>query len=86
MATRILVVDGQQWTVAPSGRPTQYQRDEFGIVFTSVADGTQRVCRYSPQAVKSPEGALAGLPDARLTELFLLSQPSWTSPELGYRR
>lgn len=86
MAGRILTVDGHRWGVAVSGRPTQYQRDEFGVVFTSLDDGSQRISRYSPQAVKSPERSLVSLTDPRLIELFRRSQPSWTSPELGYRR
>ena len=87
MPTRLIEVDGRQWSVTPSGRTTQYNRDEFGIVFTSRDEAkVQRIARYSPLAVKSTELSLAGLSDDRLKELFRRSQPAWTSPELGYRR
>jgi hypothetical protein len=88
MPRRIIEVDGEQWEVAVSGRVTQYVKDEFGLVFTR---GTgpkreQRVVRYSPLGAKSRETSLAQLSDAELGELLAHSQPSWTAPELGYRR
>jgi hypothetical protein len=36
--------------------------------------------------VKSTELSLALLTDQALVDLLARSQPSWTSPELGYRR
>ena len=87
MGNRVIERDGRRWTVAPSGRRTQYTRDEFGLVFTSVEEPPeQRIARYSPLAVKSAELSLASLSDPALMELLARSQPSWTSPELGYRR
>ena len=69
----------------PSGRVTQYDRDEFALLF--VADGGKRevrVTRYSPHGVRSREQSLAEMSDAELTRLFTLSQPSETSPEADY--
>jgi hypothetical protein len=88
MPRRIIDIDGEKWEVAPSGRVTQYTRDEFGIVFGrgSGSAREQRVARYSPIGVRSPESSLAELSDHQLKELFERSQPSWTAPETGYRR
>jgi hypothetical protein len=87
MPRRVIEGDGRRWTVTPSGRRTQYSRDEFGLVFTSEdAARDQRVVRYSPLSVKSVELSLDALTDRQLRDLFAQSQPSWTSPELGYRR
>jgi len=87
MARRIIEVAGRRWTVAPSGRRTQYSRDEFSLVFTSLdPPREQRISRYSPLATKSVEMSLGALRDAQLMDLLRHSQPSWTSPELGYRR
>lgn len=87
MATRTIEVDGRRWQVSPSGRRTQYTRDEFGLVFTSDdPEREQRICRYSPLGAKGVELALHALPEARLIELFRRAQPAWTSPELGYGR
>jgi hypothetical protein len=87
MAKRVIEKDGRRWTVAPSGRRTQYTKDEFGLVFTSVDElQEQRIARYSPLAAKSTELSLASLSDQALGDLLARSQPSWTSPELGYRR
>jgi hypothetical protein len=88
MPRRIIEVDGEQWQVASSGRSTQYNKDEFGLVFTR---GTgpkreQRVVRYSPLGAKSRELSLGQLSDRELAELLAVSQPAWTAPELGYRR
>ena len=87
MPRRMIEVDGRRWTVSLSGRRTQYNKDEFGLVFTG--DGgqaEQRIARYTPLAVKSAELSLAGLSEQDLVTLLRRSQPSWTSPELGYRR
>lgn len=88
MPRRIIEVDGQTWEVAVSGRTTQYTKDEFGLVFTrgTGPDRERRVVRYSPLGVKSRELSLARLSDAELRDLLATSQPSWTAPELGYRR
>ena len=88
MPRRIIEVDGAQWQVAVSGRPTQYTKDEFGLVFTrgTGPQREQRLTRYSPLGAKSRELSLAQLSDAELRELLAHSQPSWTAPETGYRR
>ena len=86
MPTRALEIDGRQWKVYPSGYVTQYDADEFGVLFISgVADAREvRVTRYSPGGARSREQSLAELDDAALRRLFALSQPSGTSPEAGY--
>ena len=88
MPRRILEVDGHQCTVSPSGRLTQYTKDEFGLIFTrgTGPDREVRVARYSPLGAKSRELSLSQLSDAELVDLLAHSQPSWTSPEMGYRR
>jgi hypothetical protein len=88
MPRRIVEVGGDQWEVSVSGRVTQYLKDEFGLVFTrgTGPDREQRVVRYSPLGAKSPEVSLAQLSDAELRQLLAHSQPSWTAPEMGYRR
>ena len=88
MPRRIIEVDGEQWEVTVSGRTTQYVKDEFGLVFTRGVgpDREQRVARYSPLGAKSRELSLSQLSDAELADLLAHSQPSWTAPELGYRR
>ena len=88
MPRRIIEVGGETWEVAQSGRTTQYTKDEFGVVFTrgTGPDREQRVARYSPLGAKSRELSLAQLSDAELRDLLSHSQPSWTAPEMGYRR
>ena len=87
MPRRIIEVDGIQWEVASSGRITQYLKDEFALVFTQVGpERERRVARFSPLGAKSRELALAQLSDAELQTLLARSQPSWTAPEMGYRR
>jgi hypothetical protein len=85
---RIIEVDGEQWGVAVSGRVTLYLKDEFGLVFTRGVgpDREQRVVRYSPLGSKGREVSLGQLSDSELRELLAHSQPSWTAPEMGYRR
>jgi hypothetical protein len=77
---------GRRWEVVPSGRITQYDRDEFALLFISGEgeDRTERVTRYSPQGARSREQSLAEMTDAELLALFETSQPSRTSPEAGY--
>jgi hypothetical protein len=88
MPTRTITIDGKQWKVFPSGRITQYDRDEFALVFVS-GDGSERevrVTRYSPQGARWRDQSLAEMTDADLARLFSVSQPSFTSPEVGYIR
>jgi len=88
MPQRTIEVGGERWTVASTGRRTQYAKDEFGVTFTRIAGGPaeRRVARYSPLGSKAREDSLAELSDARLTELLAHSQPTWTTAETGYRR
>jgi hypothetical protein len=88
MPARTINVDGSEWSVFPSGFITQYDQDEFGLFFTRGAGETReiRVTRYSPQGTRSREQSFAELDDARLHSLFDQSQPSFTSPEAGYKQ
>jgi hypothetical protein len=88
MPRRIIEASGEQWEVSVSGRTTQYVKDEFGLIFTRGVgpDRQQRITRYSPLGPKSRELSLSQLSDAELRELLAHSQPSWTAPEMGYRR
>jgi hypothetical protein len=88
MPRRVIEIDGEQWEVAVSGRVTQYVKDEFGLIFTRGVgpDREQRMVRYSPLESKNRETSLGQLSDQELRELLRYSQPSWTSPETGYRR
>jgi hypothetical protein len=88
MPRRIIASDDGQWEVAVSGRVTQYLKDEFGLIFTRGIgpDREQRVVRYSPLGAKSRELSLSELSDQELRDLLTHSQPSWTAPEMGYRR
>jgi hypothetical protein len=89
MIERHLTIDGRAWSVSVAGRFTVYERDEFPLVFESVAaDGARdrRLSRFSPQGSRSREHALAELSDAELVSLWRQSQDTWTSPELGYVR
>ena len=83
---RKITADGAEWIVMPSGRNTQYVRDEFGVRFTRVTgERTERVARYSPRDSRSREVSLAAMSDAELRELLGTSQPAYTAPETGYR-
>ena len=86
MPTRTITLDGRAWRVMPSGRVTQYDRDEFALLFTSGSgeDREVRVTRYSPHGTRSREAALIEMSDADLARLFTQSQPSELSPEAGY--
>ena len=88
MPRRIVEVNGQRWAVSPAGRITQYDKDEFALRFARLpaGSGPERIARYSPLLAKSREASLAQLSEEELVALFRVSQPSWTSPELGYRR
>lgn len=87
MAGRTFDANGERWTVSPTGRITQYGKDEFGLRFTreSPPPSEERVVRYSPQRSKGRESALAQLSDVELAGLLRVSQPSWTTPDSGYR-
>lgn len=88
MPTRSIIADGKTWRVFPSGRVTQYDRDEFALMFIAGtgADRVVRVTRYSPQGSRSREQSLAQLSDGDLQRLWAQSQPSFTSPEADYAR
>ncbi len=88
MPTRSVLIDGKTWRVFPSGRVTQYDRDEFALLFVtgSGAEREVRVTRYSPLGARSREESLAELSDKDLRRMFDVSQPSATSPEAGYLR
>ena len=86
MPSRAITIDGKSWLVFPSGRVTQYEHDEFGLIFISGTGGDRevRVTRYSPVGARSRERSLAELNDADLARMFAFSQPSDTSPEADY--
>ena len=86
MPGRTVEIEGQTWQVFPSGRVTQYDRDEFALLFVSERGGKRvlRVTRYSPVGARSRERSLAELSDEELKRLFDSSQPGETSPEAGY--
>jgi hypothetical protein len=88
MPTRTISVDGRQWKVYPSGRITQYDRDEFSLIFETGEGPSHeiRVTRYSPQGSRWRDQSLAELSERDLVRLFTQSQPSFTSPEAGYIR
>ncbi len=88
MPIRKISVDGDEWSVATSGFVTQYDQDEFGLLFTrGTGDGREtRVTRYSPLGARSREESFAELTEEKLKELFAQSQPGFTSPEAGYSR
>ncbi|HKW49808.1 MAG TPA: hypothetical protein VJN70_20290 [Gemmatimonadaceae bacterium] len=88
MPTRTISADGRTWRVLPSGRVTQYDRDEFALVFISgeAANRIVRVTRYSPQGSRSREQSLSEMTDADLQRMLSQSQPSDTSPEADYAR
>ena len=86
MPTRQISVNGKTWSVYPSGWVTQYDRDEFGLLFVrgEGADREVRVTRYSPVGTRSREQSLVELTDDEVKELLSYSQPSETSPEADY--
>jgi hypothetical protein len=88
MPTRTISAEGKEWRVFPSGYVTQYDQDEFGLMFIAGTDTTRevRVTRYSPLGARSREQSLAELPESELMRLFRESQPSFTSPEAGYTK
>ncbi len=88
MPSRTITVDGACWHVAPAGLITQYDLDEFGLVFTRHEGDRRemRVTRYSPMGARSREQSFAHLSDTELQALLAQSQPSFTSPEARYTR
>ena len=87
MPTRTISHGGRTWRVLPSGRITQYDRDEFSLLFISGSGDDQevRATRYSPHGTRSREQALVEMSDADLTRLLEQSQSGEMSPEAGYR-
>ena len=86
MPARTISVAGRTWRVFPSGFVTQYDQDEFGLIYVAGTGEERevRVTRYSPVGSKSREESLVEMSDADLVRLFEQSQPSVTSPEAGY--
>ena len=86
MPSRSIAANGKTWLVFPSGRVTQYDRDEFGLIFVSGTGPHReaRVTRYSPVGARSREQSLVELSNGDLLRLFNTSQPSDTSPEVDY--
>jgi hypothetical protein len=86
MPARTITAGGKTWRVFPSGRVTQNEHDEFGLLFIAGtgADRVVRVTRYSPVGARSREASLLELSDTELQRLFGYSQPSDTSPEADY--
>lgn len=85
MPARIIQIDGAEWEVAPTGRVTQYTRDEFGVQFRRRDGGDLRITRYAPLGTRRLEDSIAELSGQELRELWSRSQPAWTAPETGYR-
>ena len=89
MIERPLAVDGVTWTASLAGRTTQYDLDEYTVVFErrdEYGKRIRRASRFSPQGSRSRALALGELTDADLLTLFRQSQPDTTSPELDYAR
>jgi hypothetical protein len=86
MPTRSVTVDGRTWRVFPAGRVTQYDHDEFSVMFVHGSGDTRevRVTRYSPLGARSREQSFAELSGEDLRRLFDQSQPGATSPEARY--
>jgi hypothetical protein len=86
MPSRVLTIGDKNWLVFPSGRVTQYDRDEFGLIFINgTGSGREvRVSRYSPVGTRSRERSLVEMSEGDLVRLFECSQPSDTSPEADY--
>lgn len=84
----MIEIEGERWSVYPSGRVTAYPRDEFGLVFEKGTgpDRVRRVTRFRPLGANRWDAALAGLSDAQLAEYHRHSQLARTSPEMRYDR
>lgn len=87
MPSRSVVIAGATWRVYPSGFITQYDRDEFGLLFVRGEGGHRemRLTRYSPQGASAREQSLAELSESQLVTLFGESQAADTAPESGYQ-
>lgn len=87
MPSRTISVNGSTWSVTPSGRVTQYDRDEFALIFTRHTGGKKevRVARYSSPSTRSREMSFAQLSDDDLMRLLSESQSGATSPEAQYQ-
>lgn len=86
MPPRQIKTDDGTWEVAPTGRVTQYTRDELGVTFRNLGNNETRVTRYAPMGSRFSEDSLAELSEQELRNLLSRSQPGWTAPELEYRR
>src|SRR4051812_50049510 len=86
MPIRSFTHAGRAWRVMPSGKVTQYDRDEFALLFVSGAgdDREVRVTRYSPAGTRSREQALVELSGTGLPPPFAQPQPTEKSPEASY--
>ncbi len=86
MPPRSLAVEGQEWSVYPSGRSTVYGQDQYGLMFQlgTGPERKRRFTRYAPMGVRRTDAALRELSDRELLELFHQSQPAWTAPEGAY--
>ena len=86
MARRTITVDGQTWEIYPSGHPTVYGQDEYGLLFQlgTGPERKRRFTRYAPTGARRTDASLGGLSDRQLLELFHQSQPAWTAPESDY--
>ena len=86
MPVRTVVIGGNTWEVAPSGRVTANDRDEFSLVFTrrDALPPETRVTRYSPMGARWREQSLSELNVDDLARRFAQSQPGSMSPERGY--
>ena len=71
MPGRLIVIEGAGWEVTPSGKVTQYGRDEFGLVFKRVTGGPpeHRVVRYSPHCSRIPVAFFDELSEQQLKEV-----------------
>ena len=85
MLRRVVDAKGRAWDVTLSGRRTQYTRDELSLEFRRVDGDERRYARTSPRGAKLPELAWQQLSERELVRLLGSSQPSWTSPDGGYR-
>ncbi|CAN5115915.1 hypothetical protein BH23GEM2_BH23GEM2_25250 [soil metagenome] len=88
MPFRTFTAGGAEWKAYPSGFVTQYDADEYGLFFEHGQGASReiRVTRYSPLGARSREQSFAELTDDHLRTYLEQSQPSFTSPEAGYRR
>jgi hypothetical protein len=75
MPTRRLVIDGRTWQVYPSGYITQYDADEFGLLFVhGVADEREVMVLLKTRSaqLEALEGACGTLHPYKVPELLAL--------------